>query len=628
MLYRYEILHTSTTTHNLDGCPTCGTNHDDIVKQQQQTIKELNEKLQQKEVIQAPLPALPEDSNLLVGNDDSVKSNVLKSDNGKDLITQWSDYNQLYKDFVSNNIESQYLPENFIIAIVTANRPQYLGATLRSLQQVLYWNRNNTIIYQYGDDKRINIIANEYNIRQVKNPVLQAYQGKQITEGAEHIAIHYKFVIDHVFQSNPSAKYFIIVEDDMLFAPDVLLYFAQLAPLMDRDHTIYSISAYNDNGFKGRSKYDNMVYRTDFFIGLGWLVSRRLWEAEWSRSWPRTHWDHFLRNPMNRRNRQTLYPEVSRIYHSGYKGTHSTVALYEKYFRDIKLNLKGYAPLGIAKADYMSKPKPKYRFTDIDKQRDETTVDYLEAENFKQFFATLINPSDEQVVYLSTIEGISKYKNKRIVIPYEAQLLINRAWIHISEYFDVWHTVPVRSEYMGVTPFHWMNDNTIFMMATYSHYYEQFETYFKKSKPALVPVEDFQVEPPWILPKSKSVLSISTAEQGQSCSTLCQTKFGESSKCDLFKISELNTCRNLKKFFDCNECGGNIGHDQPALDVEEKKCLFNTGSRQYMTTCEGSHPKTQRLCACFDPSTVVTFHEEWETMIAAAQKQATNPDLE
>ncbi len=519
-------------------------------------------------------------------------------------------------------MNKEFLPEDFIVAIVAANRPQYLGATLRSLQQVLYWNKTNTVIYQYGDDKRINMIANSYEIKQVKNPVVVEFQGKAITEGAEHIAIHYRFVIDHVFANNPKARYFLIVEDDMIFAPDILLYFAQVGPLMDKDQSIYSISAYNDNGFAGRVEQDNMVYRTDFFIGLGWLVSRRHWEEEWRHSWPRTHWDHFLRNPMNRKERQTLYPEISRIYHSGYRGTHSTVALYEKYFRDIKLNLHGYVPMGVSKE---ALSEGKYRYEDLE-TTEPKSVEFLEAEPYKKFFQSLIHPSEKNVVYLETMAEVEKYKNKHLVIPYDAQILINRAWMHISEYFDVWHTVPVRSEYLGITHFRWMNGNVVFMMATYSIFYEQFETFFKQPKPMLVPVEQFQLEPPWLSPKKDSVLSISTADKGQSCSALCTVKFGESSKCDLFKISELNSCRSLKKYFQCDSCGGNIGHDQPAIDLEEKKCLYNTGSRQYMTTCEGSHPKTQRLCACFDPKTVVTFHEEWETMIATAQKQAASPN--
>ena len=42
----------------------------------------------------------------------------------------------------------------------------------------------------------------------------------------------------------------------------------------------------NDNGFIDHVKYDNLVLKTDFFIGLGWLVSAKHWKNEWERIWP------------------------------------------------------------------------------------------------------------------------------------------------------------------------------------------------------------------------------------------------------------------------------------------------------------------------------------------------------
>ena len=36
-----------------------------------------------------------------------------------------------------------------------------------------------------------------------------------------------------MFDRNPNAPYAIVVEDDMIFAPDFLLYFSQLAHLYD-----------------------------------------------------------------------------------------------------------------------------------------------------------------------------------------------------------------------------------------------------------------------------------------------------------------------------------------------------------------------------------------------------------
>jgi alpha-1,3-mannosyl-glycoprotein beta-1,2-N-acetylglucosaminyltransferase len=112
-----------------------------------------------------------------------------------------------------------------------------------------------------------------------------------------HIAFHYHFTIKKTFEMFPNIPYFIIAEDDMLYAPDFLLYFAQLAPLMERDESIMSISAYGDNGFRGLALDDNMVYRTDFFIGLGWLVRRKWFEQEWHKSWPARDWDHHMRQP-------------------------------------------------------------------------------------------------------------------------------------------------------------------------------------------------------------------------------------------------------------------------------------------------------------------------------------------
>jgi len=270
------------------------------------------------------------------------------STSSSNSIVKTSDYHPIYNQLLSK-LAPGYDPSSFFIAIVATDRPQYLTATLRSLSQVLYWNRENTVVYQYGDDAKINQIVSTFKLKQIKNPKTTMIDGRPVSEGAEHISYHYRFVMNHVFSNNPRLKHFIIVEDDMLFAPDFLFYFAQLAPVMDKDPMVYAISAYNDNGFMGKATLDNMVYRTDFFIGLGWLVSRKHWTEEWSRHWPRSHWDHFLRASNNRKGRHTLYPEVSRVYHSGYQGTHSTVAMYEQYFRDIVLNSHGFAPLGFQK---------------------------------------------------------------------------------------------------------------------------------------------------------------------------------------------------------------------------------------------------------------------------------------
>ena len=44
----------------------------------------------------------------------------------------------------------------------------------------------------------------------------------------------------------------VIVEDDLLFSPDFLEYLEANAPVLERDPTTFVLSAWNDNGYKGR----------------------------------------------------------------------------------------------------------------------------------------------------------------------------------------------------------------------------------------------------------------------------------------------------------------------------------------------------------------------------------------
>jgi GR25 family glycosyltransferase involved in LPS biosynthesis len=160
-----------------------------------------------------------------------------------------------------------------------------------------------------------------------------------IQTGAARIAAHYKFTLSHIFDSNPTAQYGIIVEDDMIFSPDFLAFFQHTYKLYERDPTVYCISSWNDNGRFGLVKDANRLLRTEFFIGLGWLASRKQYKSEFEKIWPPTHWDHWMRDPAQRKNRVCVYPELPRNYNIGKIGTHSDHSLFQRYFADIHHNL-------------------------------------------------------------------------------------------------------------------------------------------------------------------------------------------------------------------------------------------------------------------------------------------------
>jgi alpha-1,3-mannosyl-glycoprotein beta-1,2-N-acetylglucosaminyltransferase len=86
----------------------------------------------------------------------------------------------------------------------------------------------------------------------------------------------------------------VVVEEDLVFSPDLLLFFARLAPAMDADDSILAISAYNDNGLAPIASNTCLVYRSHWFPGLGWLASRKIFTVELLPRWPSTHWYSFV----------------------------------------------------------------------------------------------------------------------------------------------------------------------------------------------------------------------------------------------------------------------------------------------------------------------------------------------
>lgn len=146
-----------------------------------------------------------------------------------------------------------------------------------------------------------------------RRPAALAYQA---------LAQHYGWAITQVFNGLDSAlplpDRVIILEEDIHTAPDFFSYMKATSHILDQDSTLFAVSAFNDNGHLVKDSH--RVLRTDFFPGLGWMMTRKLWKDELEAKWPRSYWDDWLREPSQRRNRQVLRPEVSRTFHFGQKG--------------------------------------------------------------------------------------------------------------------------------------------------------------------------------------------------------------------------------------------------------------------------------------------------------------------
>lgn len=101
--------------------------------------------------------------------------------------------------------------------------------------------------------------------------------------------------------------------DDLDISPDFFEYFLGLYPLLKKDTSLWCISAWNDNGKGGlvEEKKSDVLYRTDFFPGLGWMMTKDLW-LELCSKWPKSYWDDWIRQPQQRKGRACIRPEISR----------------------------------------------------------------------------------------------------------------------------------------------------------------------------------------------------------------------------------------------------------------------------------------------------------------------------
>eukprot|EP00088_Acartia_fossae_P007455 TRINITY_DN13504_c0_g1_i6.p1 TRINITY_DN13504_c0_g1~~TRINITY_DN13504_c0_g1_i6.p1 ORF type:complete len:446 (+),score=71.52 TRINITY_DN13504_c0_g1_i6:169-1506(+) len=210
------------------------------------------------------------------------------------------------------------------------------------------------VIASYGDQ----IIS----IKQpdLSDPVVPPKEKK--FKGYFKIARHYGWALNHTFY-NLGHKQVIIVEDDLEISPDFYQYFSATLPILRQDKSLWCVSAWNDNGKAGLidEKSADLLYRTDFFPGLGWMITKDLWD-ELSVKWARSYWDDWMREPVQRNNRACIRPEISRTKTFGKIGV-SNGLFYEKHLKFIVLNSK-FVPFTDMDLTYLLKDTYDKRFID------------------------------------------------------------------------------------------------------------------------------------------------------------------------------------------------------------------------------------------------------------------------
>ncbi|VVB10208.1 unnamed protein product [Arabis nemorensis] len=215
------------------------------------------------------------------------------------------------------------------VVIMACSRADYLERTVKSVlkYQSPIASKYPLFVSQDGSDQAVKNKALSYNqLTYMQHldfePVITERPGELIAY--YKIARHYKWALDQLFYKHKFSRV-IILEDDMEIAPDFFDYFEAAASLMDRDKTIMATSSWNDNGQKQFVHDPYALYRSDFFPGLGWMLTRSTWD-ELS---PKLKENH--------KGRQFVRPEVCRTYNFGEHGS-SLGQFFSQYLKPIKLN--------------------------------------------------------------------------------------------------------------------------------------------------------------------------------------------------------------------------------------------------------------------------------------------------
>mmetsp|Transcript_8695 Transcript_8695/g.17449 ORF Transcript_8695/g.17449 Transcript_8695/m.17449 type:complete len:406 (-) Transcript_8695:8-1225(-) len=319
------------------------------------------------------------------------------------------------------------------LAVLACNRPDYLKQTLDSLLDVDGVRKENIVVIQDGKHAPVMDVVHDYGLDLVQN---EGQQRSRIRDGAEKIATHYKFAIQEAFNFNKESPAVIIIEDDFLFSPDFLQYFESNAPILDVDPTTFIMSAWNDNGLKIHVRDKRKLHRTNYFPGLGWLMPRKLWEEELAAKWPRTHWDHWMRDRKQHKGRDCIHPEIPRDYHIGVKGTFMDDFHHNTYFKDIGYNKElGFEWDG---DEYLNAVHSKYDADILKKMKggkELERIEQLQQENDQVF-----------VIYISVKPGLPSQPFKPM-----------------GQYFKIWHEIE-RGNYDGIHQFWWENGNYVIVV--------------------------------------------------------------------------------------------------------------------------------------------------------------------
>jgi len=361
-------------------------------------------------------------------------------------------------------------------------------------------------------------------------------------------------------------------------------YFESVSPIIEKDSSVFLVSAWNDNGFKDRIANPNKLHRTEFFPGLGWLLPRALYKDELEAKWPSEHWDHWLRSSQTRKNRAIVYPQVPRTYHNGIKGTFMNLDTHNRYFKNIGTNADpnvSWKPIYFrAQMANIQMTVPRYIFSRY------------------SVYAAIKSETRKSCHHVTSIQDLMARKDQLVCLWIDVNTGPNPYrppdFEPVAKFFGIWHEYQ-RGSFENVHEFYW-ESNYIHMTNLFNN--GEGAMYKPEAVPS-IPAKDFDINLlSDVKRKSLNLKIYAAAETNQNCDDVCASR---GLMCDEPSFSYINTCNALNDAFSCKVCTHSNGYDQPAIVADVSKsnhghCLISSNPSSPL--CRAKHISTKRLCVC------------------------------
>ena len=229
-----------------------------------------------------------------------------------------------------------------IFAILTTGRTPLLNDTLYHLLCEAGADPSRVLIFPHDnkevESEEIKEIANRYNLALVLyNETSTSSNTQQRSE-----ELHQR-VSNHIFVTL-NQSYLVFLEDDLQTSPDVVAFFDGISKIMDSDRSIFCASSWNSHGYPAVSSDMYALRRGDYFVGLGYMISRQQYETKVHpilQDTPDIDWLTAHHKAMKENHLECVFPEVSRVHHvlgPNYSSLVATNWMQKDYFDNMVLS--------------------------------------------------------------------------------------------------------------------------------------------------------------------------------------------------------------------------------------------------------------------------------------------------